>query len=283
MSEIAHKDIDYRALRMIVGLIAVCIAIVCTGLFVFHTGKAIIPTSISVTYHFGARDFFVGALFAVGGFLLAYKGWTTTELWLAKIAGISAILIAVCPTSVDLGWVHTAELPFDATQCKVCDTVGGLSEKEALQTAGANGAAIEATGKCITTGSKFTPVIHGSSAFLLIGILFYYCIGFYRRVQTKIKEYPDMKVLKWRRSIYLVCALSMALSAIVGGYMLMVNSAPDNTAIFWVEFVCLMAFGVSWIVASKRAWLLSYKKEVEEEVDIKVSHGQPKMGSEEQV
>lgn len=283
MSEIANKDIDYRALRMIVGLIAVSIAIVCTGLFWFHTGKGVIPTSISVTYHFGARDFFVGALFAVGGFLLAYKGWTTTELWLAKIAGICAILIAVCPTSVDLDWVEPAQLPFDATQCKVCEAVKDLSKMESAQTAGTNDELKEATRKCITTGSRFTPVIHGTSAFLLIGILFYYCVGFGYRVYKKIKKKPDLQRLKWRLGVYAVCATSMALSAGVGGYMIYDGSDSNSTVVFWVEFVCLMAFGISWIVASKRAWLFSYEKDVEEKVDEEVSHGEFNRASEEKL
>lgn len=275
MSEILHKDIDYRALRMIVGLIALSIAIVCTGLFWFHTETSIIPTSISVTYHLGARDFFVGALFSVGGFLIAYKGWTDTELWLAKIAGVCAILIAVCPTSVNLKWIENTDLPFDKTQCKICETAESLNINGLTGTGDNNSSMQESPsaeldnddGKCITTGSKFTPVVHGVAAFTLIAILFYYCIGFYRRVDGKIKKHPDMKLLKWRRFIYLACAVSMAISAVIGGILQWVSSNPGNTAIFWVEFVCLWAFGISWIVASKRAWLISYDKETEAQAD----------------
>ncbi|WP_218312484.1 hypothetical protein [Alteromonas antoniana] len=256
MSEIIHKDIDYRVLRLIVGTIAISIAVVCTVLFWVSTDTRIIPTSISVTYHLGARDFFVGALFAVGGFLLAYKGWTDSEFRLAKIAGICAILVAVNPTSIDKRWVDNVPLPFDQTKCKTFDEENNAPADDY---------------RCITTGTKITPVIHGAAAFALIGILFFYCVGFYRRAREKLKTHHSMGRIKRRIVVYFMCAAAMVVSAVVGGCMQLINTAPDNTAIFWVEFVCLWAFGISWLVASKRIPYFSHKKEEEDQADDDLS------------
>ena len=61
---------DYRALRLLVGLIAFALPIVVSLLSI-----KTLP-SISASYHAEGRDAFVGMLFVVGAFLWAYNGHT---------------------------------------------------------------------------------------------------------------------------------------------------------------------------------------------------------------
>lgn len=66
----ARQEIDHRAMKLIVGLIALSLASI-TSLF-SHT----LLTSISAAYYQDgpARNFLVGFLFAISSFLLAYNG-----------------------------------------------------------------------------------------------------------------------------------------------------------------------------------------------------------------
>ncbi len=245
-----NKEINYKALRLIVGIIAVGIAIFTSILFAIHTGKSVIPTSISVTYHLGARDFFVGSLFAVGAFLIAYNGFDKIEKVLAKFAGVFAILVAIFPTTVNLNWISAEGILFDTGVCQILS----VSEDDETTT-------------CNTTSMKLAPYIHGGSAVLLIFILYYFCRGFAKRVGKKLKKRPLMKRLRIRYFIYRACSASMVLSVVGLIISKIWLNSPSNKAVFWVEFVCLWAFGISWLVASKRIPLLSHRAKEEDEAD----------------
>ena len=61
-------------------------------------GRWILEGSISAYYHTGMREVFVAILAALGIFLLCYKGPEKWDVLAAKIAGASAILVALLPT-----------------------------------------------------------------------------------------------------------------------------------------------------------------------------------------
>lgn len=84
---------DYRTLRFLVGLIAFSLPFVVTLI----ASKPL--RSISASYHTEAQDIFVGMLFIVGSFLVAYNGHLPKEAIASKIAGFSAILVALFPTA----------------------------------------------------------------------------------------------------------------------------------------------------------------------------------------
>ena len=87
---------DYRALRLLVGLIAFALP------FVVSLISSSPLSSISASYHTEARDAFVGMLFIVGAFLWAYNGHTPWQARTSKIASLAAILLAIFPTSYDI-------------------------------------------------------------------------------------------------------------------------------------------------------------------------------------
>lgn len=87
------KVFDYRALRLLIGVIAFSLPFV-TGLL------ASAPlVSISASYYTEARDVFVGMLFVVSAFLWAYNGHVPRQKRASKIASIAAICVALFPTA----------------------------------------------------------------------------------------------------------------------------------------------------------------------------------------
>lgn len=84
---------DYRALRLLVGLIAFSLPIVVSIL------SSDPLSSISASYYTEARDAFVGMLFIVSAFLWAYNGHSAREARTSKFAAIAAILVALFPTA----------------------------------------------------------------------------------------------------------------------------------------------------------------------------------------
>ena len=92
------RVINHKSMRQIIGLIAIQMPIV----VVLLSGRPEL-SSISISYWTDSRDIFVGSLIAVAFFLSAYNGTGTcrkdTEFWLSKVACVSAIFVALFPTT----------------------------------------------------------------------------------------------------------------------------------------------------------------------------------------
>ncbi len=88
-----RSEINHHTIKLIVGLIAISLAAL-TSVF---SEDAI--ESISASYHEGgwARDIFVGFLFALSAFLLAYNGRSRAQMLLSKVAAFAAMGIAMFP------------------------------------------------------------------------------------------------------------------------------------------------------------------------------------------
>jgi hypothetical protein len=88
-----RHEIDSRTIKLIVGVVAISLA----GLTSYFA-KTII-TSISASYYEGgwSQSIFVGFLFAIAAFLLAYNGHSRTEMILSKIAAAAGLGVALFP------------------------------------------------------------------------------------------------------------------------------------------------------------------------------------------
>jgi hypothetical protein len=113
-----HQDdpqlISYYTLRCAVGVIGIALP------FVLAFGKLILEGpglqgSVSGYYYTVMRDTFVGMLCAIAVFLFTYKGYDWRDDLTASIAGLSAIGVALFPTTPELdptvrqeliGWIH---------------------------------------------------------------------------------------------------------------------------------------------------------------------------------
>ena len=80
-------------MKLIVGVIAMSLAFLTN----FFASSNI--SSISAAYHEGgwSQNFFVGFLFAISAFLLAYNGESRSEMILSKVAAVAALGVALFP------------------------------------------------------------------------------------------------------------------------------------------------------------------------------------------
>ena len=92
--------ISYMTLRKAIGFLGVGLPFVVSlgALIIFHTG---IQGSISSYYYTGMRDVFVGILWTIGFFLLAYKGYTITDTIAGILGSIFAVGVSLFPTAPD--------------------------------------------------------------------------------------------------------------------------------------------------------------------------------------
>lgn len=197
-----HQEIDHRTIKLIVGLIALSLA----GLTSVFADNEL--TSISAAYYVGgwSESIFIGFLFAIAAFLLAYNGLTSAEMILSKVAAAAALGIALFP-------------------CE-CNSYPAL-----------------------------VPYVHGASAAVMFLILTYFCYAFFKRAQAK--HYPQAHI---RATIYIICGISILVSIVVlaidnlSGHVLR-DRIPR--LVFYGEAVGLVAFGISWLTASRTLPLLT--------------------------
>lgn len=94
----SKQTYSFMALRKTVGWIGILLPFTLMfGVLIFFNDNTIYK-SISLYYHSPMRDIFVGALCAIGLFLLYYKGYDKWDNLTASIAGFFAICVAWFPT-----------------------------------------------------------------------------------------------------------------------------------------------------------------------------------------
>ena len=205
LSVVTRQEIDHRTIKLIVGLVALSLA----SLTSFFANSVL--TSISASYYEGgwSQSIFIGFLFAIAAFLLAYNGYSPTEMVLSKVASIAALGIVLFP-------------------CR-CD------------------------------GSGQTPYIHWISAATMFLILTYFCYAFLKRARAK-----GHSEAKARATIYAACGLAILLSIFVMAFNGISGGAlkariPRLT--FYGEATGLVAFGISWLTASRVLPILTNERE----------------------
>lgn len=202
----SQYEIDHHVLKLIVGLIALSLASLTEWLSVNPI------ESISASYHEGgaARDFFVGFLFAISAFFMAYNGEHVREMVLAKFAAAAAIGVAVFPCGCG-------------------------------------------------THEEIVPHVHYLSAAVMFTVLTCYCAIFYRRARAK----PSREAA-WRANIYALCGFAIVLAMAVLAFDFLaggVISAKVGRLKFLGERIALVAFGISWLVASRALPFITAKYE----------------------
>jgi hypothetical protein len=92
---------SYLALRKAIGILGIALPFVVSlgALIIFGTG---IQGSLSGYYYTGMRGVFVGTLWAIGFFLLSYKGYDKADTIASDLAWIFAIGVSLFPTAPDM-------------------------------------------------------------------------------------------------------------------------------------------------------------------------------------
>jgi len=97
--------------------------------------------------------------------------------------------------------------------------------------------------------AREVPYVHGASAAVMFLILAFFCYEFYRRAQAKGYVHAER-----RARIYAVCGILIVVSILVMGIDTLTDEALSrrfDKLTFVGEGVALVAFGVSWLTASK--------------------------------
>jgi hypothetical protein len=96
--ESLNQTYSFLALRKSVGWIGISLPFVLMlGVFLIFK-EVVILRNISLYYHSGMRDVFVGAICAIALFLFFYKGYSKWDNRAANLAGLFALGIAFFPT-----------------------------------------------------------------------------------------------------------------------------------------------------------------------------------------
>jgi hypothetical protein len=190
-----EPEIDHRTMKLIVGVIAISLAFL-TSFFATST-----LTSISASYYQGgwSQSIFIGFLFAIASFLLAYNGLTTNEMVLSKLASVAGLCVALFPCACD---GHPVRVPG----------------------------------------------IHYVAAAVMFLVLAAFCAIFYRRAKAK-----GHKEARARAGVYFACGAVIVISIVALAFnglshQLLERWIPRPT--FYGEAVGLIAFGISWLMAS---------------------------------
>jgi len=203
-----QQEINHLTIKLVVGLIALSLA----PLTDFFAKSSL--TSISASYYEGgwSQSIFIGFLFAIAAFLLAYNGFSRTDMVLSKVASVAALSVAMFPCEC-------------ACPSKLAPPAHGIS----------------------------AVTVHGISATTMFLILVYFCYSFYRRARSKVQTQGN-KHANRRAWVYAVCGLVIVVSILTlafDHFSKGVLSSKITGLIFYGELTALVAFGVSWLTASR--------------------------------
>jgi hypothetical protein len=229
--------VSYMFLRQAVGWIGTLLPVVLVA------GNAISstqprPDSMSGYYYTDMRNVFVGALCALGVFLVAYEGYDDVDRWITNIAGFGAIGVALCPTK-------PAVCPAGAGACPA-SSVTHLSASQ--QVAGDMHLAFAAI-TFIALGLMALRFAKGGETppgLSLLGRL-RYGLGFGKPARRQPGQYTaDNLVYRVSGITILSCVILAVLS----------NLLPASVTAHWpllfiFETVAVFAFGVSWFVKGR--------------------------------
>lgn len=105
--------ISYYTLRMLIGASGILLPFLLIIGKLIYNGSLQIEYSISDYYDNGtAGDILVGVLFALGFFLLSYKGYEPIDSKAANLGCVFALGVALCPTISDNKVVHVLHFVF---------------------------------------------------------------------------------------------------------------------------------------------------------------------------
>ncbi|SBT46975.1 DUF998 domain-containing protein [Micromonospora auratinigra] len=88
-----------RQLRLGVGVVGIALPLVLIVGHMVAVGRLTLVDSLSGYYYTEVRDVFVGALCAIGVFLISYRYRRPDDL-LGTVAGVLAVVVALCPTTM---------------------------------------------------------------------------------------------------------------------------------------------------------------------------------------
>jgi hypothetical protein len=233
--------VNYLYLRKAVGWIGALLPIVLiAGNAIFFT--TVLPDSMSSYYYTNMRNVFVGALCALGVFLIAYVGYDEADRWITNVAGAGVIGVAFCATkptvcgAAALTCVSPAVRSLPVQQQIVGDVHLGFAAVAFLS-----------LGAMAMRFAKLPPSAEPRPR----GLLYWLrdALGF------PLPGQPDMRGPEERRDdvIYRVCGFGIVLCVVLAALAnLLPNSVTNDVPVLFIlEALAVFAFGVSWFVKGR--------------------------------
>ena len=206
-----------RKLQKIIGILALSlpfILIIANSLLSKEDCGNPLLSSISAYYYTDVGTYFTGVLFAIALAMFTYKGEREIDKWLANIAAVMAVVVALFPSGIDG--------PMAAALNNIC-----LLDIAPNQLLG---------------------IIHYIAGALLFVALIFFCFLF------KLSGPTSGKRLRNKNRFYNFCAIGMIISMIAMALYAFDIIDPswfyENKIpiIIIGETICLVLFGLSWLV-----------------------------------
>jgi hypothetical protein len=159
------------------------------------------------------------------------------------------------------GWSESIFVGFLFAIAAFLAAYNGLSSAEMILSKVAACAALGvALFPCACGGhTALVPYVHGVSAAVMFLILAYFCRLFLKRAMEK--GYPQAKA---RAAIYVLCATAIVMAIVALAIDHFTSDALTAWApnfVFYGESVGLIAFGISWLTASRTIPVLAHENE----------------------
>lgn len=206
---------SYEKLRTLIGLLGCLLPVILILRFIPSCDDAEVLGSISAYYHTVSRDWFVGIIFVLAFFLYAYNGYDWKDVLTSRIASISAIFVALFPTSVD----HS-----------ICDFD-------------------------IHNPSQLVSSLHYLSAAIFFGALIFFAWGLFTKSNKEQSDMTPQKrqrnvVYKLCATVMTISVILIGVKAIVCPE---IDDCRLNhyDPVFWLEVIALEAFGISWLTKAE--------------------------------
>ena len=258
--------IDAKYMALLVGVAAFSLPI---GLRLSaEAGPAMCAYDSISPYYFSPwmGPVFVGSLFFIGAFLLGYRGLSRGENIAAGLAGVSAMGVALFPTSGD-----GCDDPMHRSRAFVDYSIDEAVGPETL-IRNENWTLLRSLGEFL--GFEITTsTLHFAFAGVVFFILMIFCLFFFTRIVSDQHRVNGTltRAKRLRNAVYLSCggvmAAMMALIVLhalgyVGHETVVINGEPVLTDLwparnytFWVEAAMLWCFGLSWALKGRLGWL----------------------------
>ena len=227
--------VSYMFLRKTVGWIGTLLPFVLIiGNVVFFTTAR--PDSMSGYYYTHMRNVFVGALCALGIFLVAYDGYDKVDRWVTNVAGFCAIGVAFCPTKPSVCPPHAP----------VCSAPSVMR---------------------LSTGQQVTGVLHlvfAVATFIALAVM---ALRFAKTESTpagvnkaarlrhglglaKPADGERQPRTRWLNVVYRACGLTILTCVVLAALSNLLPASVQANApwLFMLEALAVFAFGVSWFV-----------------------------------
>lgn len=241
-----QEIINQQRMAFLVGAVA----------FGLPTATIFVGLFLSTCFYFSISHFyysqfwgsvFIGCLFFIGTYLLAWQGQSRGERVLANMAGPFAWGVALFPTS-------GAGCTLPAWEGRVfADITRSADGTIALLVPGDSAAYF--------TLLPWAATLHGISAAIMFSVLAYFAlVVFTREVEGRDRPGGDLSPAKAQRNkIYRICGwIIVAMICALGGRLLIewITGAPlvwwdANNMTLWCEAIALYAFGITWMVKGR--------------------------------